>query len=98
MIRRFFNQPFAAIVQGMLVILLAVSFAMITQQFSETIYRLGLLLLIASAFVQVVFGNLPPEANLKQSLKFTAFVFSIIAIVFGVGIFIAPYLVNLGRR
>ena len=71
---------------------------MITQQFSETIYRLGLLLLIASAFVQVVFGNLPPEANLKQSLKFTAFVFSIIAIVFGVGIFLAPYLVNLGRR
>ncbi len=98
MIRRFFKQPFAAIMQGILVVLLALSFAMITQQFNETIYRLGFLLLIASTFVQIVFGNLPPEANLKQSLKFTVVVFGIIAIVFGLGIFLAPHLVNLGRR
>ena len=98
MIQRFFKQPFAAIVQGILVILLVVSFAMITQQFSETIYRIGFLLLIASTFVQIVFGNLPPEADFKQSLKFTAVVFGIIAIVFGLGIFLAPHLVNLGRR
>ena len=98
MIRRFFKQPFAAMMQGILVILLALSFAMITQQFNETIYRLGFLLLIASTFVQIVFGNLPPEANFKQSIKFTAVVFFIIAIVFGLGIFLAPHLVNLGRR
>ena len=98
MIRRFFKQPFAAIVQGILVVLLIVSFAMITQQFNETIYRLGFLLLIASTFVQIVFGNLPPEANFRQSVKFTAIVFGIIAIVFGLGIFLAPHLVNLGRR
>ena len=98
MIRRFFKQPFAAIVQGILVILLAVSFAMITQQFNETLYRLGFLLLIASTFVQIVFGNLPPEADFKQSLKLTVIVFGIIAFVFGLGIFLAPHLVNLGRR
>ena len=98
MIRRFFRQPFAAVVQGILVILLAVSFAMITQQYNETLYRLGFLLLIASTFVQIVFGNLPPEADFKQSIKFTAVVFAIIAIVFGLGIFLAPHLVNLGRR
>ena len=98
MIRRFFRQPFAAIVQGILVILLVVSFAMITQQFNETLYRIGFLLLIVSTLVQIVFGNLPPEADFKQSIKFTAIVFIIIAIVFGLGILIAPYLVNLGRR
>ena len=98
MIRRFFKQPFAAIVQGILVILLLVSFAMITQQFNETLYRIGFLLLIASTLVQIVFGNLPPEADFKQSIRFTAVVFIIIAIVFGLGILIAPYLVNLGRR
>ncbi|MDJ0818745.1 MAG: hypothetical protein QNJ58_21225 [Desulfobacterales bacterium] len=98
MIRRFFKQPFAAIVQGILVILLAVSFAMITQQINETLYRIGFLLLIASTFVQIVFGNLPPEADFKQSIKFTIIVFGIIAIVFGLGIFLAPHLVNLGRR
>jgi len=98
MIRRFFKQPFAAIVQGILVILLIVSFAMITQQFNETLYRLGFLLLIASTLVQIVFGNLPPEADFKQSIRFTAVVFIIIAVVFGLGILIAPYLVNLGRR
>jgi hypothetical protein len=98
MIRRFFKQPFAAIVQGLLVILLLVSFAMITQQFNETLYRIGFLLLIASTLVQIVFGNLPPEADFKQSIKFTAVVFIIIAVVFGLGILLAPYLVNLGRR
>ena len=98
MIRRFFKQPFAAIVQGLLVILLLVSFAMITQQFNETLYRMGFLLLIASTLVQIAFGNLPPEAGFKQSIRFTAVVFIIIAIVFGLGILIAPYLVNLGRR
>jgi cytochrome bd-type quinol oxidase subunit 2 len=98
MIRRFFKQPFAAIVQGILVILLLVSFAMITQQLNETLYRIGFLLLIASTLVQIVFGNLPPEADFKQSIKFTAVVFIIIAIVFGLGILLAPYLVNLGRR
>ena len=97
MIRRFFKQPFAAIVQGILVILLAISFAMITQQINETLYRIGFLLLIASTFVQIVFGNLPPEADFKQSLKFTIIVFGIIAIVFALGIFLAPHLVNLGR-
>jgi hypothetical protein len=98
MIRRFFRQPFAAIVQGILVILLAVSFAMITQQFSETIYRLGFLLLIASTLLQIVFGNLPPEADFNQSLKLTGIVFGIIAVVLGLGIFLAPHLVNLGQR
>jgi hypothetical protein len=98
MIRRFFKQPFAAIVQGILVILLVISFVMITQQFYESIYRMGFLLLIASTFVQIAFGNLPPEANFKQSVKLTAVVFAIIAIVFGLGIFLAPHLVNLGRR
>jgi hypothetical protein len=98
MIRQFFKQPFAAIVQGILVILLLVSFAMITQQFNETLYRIGFLLLIASTLVQIVFGNLPPEADFKQSIRFTAVVFIIIAIVFGLGILLAPYLVNLGRR
>jgi len=83
MIRRFFKQPFAAIVQGILIILLVLSFAMITQQFY---------------FVQIAFGNLPPEANFKQSIKLTAVVFGIIVIIFGLGIFLAPHLVNLGRR
>lgn len=98
MIRRFFNQPFAAIVQGLLVILLVISFAMITQQLYETIYRSGFLLLIASTFVQIAFGNIPPEANFKQSIKLTAITFAIIVIIFGLGIFLAPHLVNLGRR
>lgn len=98
MIRRFFKQPFAAIVQGILIILLVISFAMITQQFYESIYRAGFLLLIASTFVQIAFGNLPPEANFKQSIKLTAVVFGIIVIIFGLGIFLAPHLVNLGRR
>ncbi len=98
MIRHFFKQPFAAVAQAALVILLTCSFAMITQQFSKAIYQVGFVLLIVSTLVQIVFGNLPPEANFRQSMKLLGIVACIVAGVFAVGIVLAPYLVNLGRR
>ena len=97
MIRFIRNRPFAAVVQGLLVVLLLGSFLLITQQDSKPLYHIGFILLIASTLVQIVFGNLPPEANFKQSIKFTCMVFAIIASVFILGIFLAPHLVNLGR-
>ncbi|UCF91634.1 MAG: hypothetical protein JSW39_25735 [Desulfobacterales bacterium] len=98
MIARLFQQPFAAVMQAILVVLLIASFALITQQYSKTLYRIGFILLVASTFVQIVFGNLPPEADFKRSMKLVGLVFGIVIVVFGLGILLAPYLVNLGRR
>ncbi|NIN00761.1 MAG: hypothetical protein GTO24_22570 [candidate division Zixibacteria bacterium] len=92
------RKPFATVMQATLVILLLLSFALITQQRSRILYQMGFVLLAASTFVQIVFGNVPPTADFKRSMKILGIGLSIIATIFVLGIVIAPHLVNLGRR
>lgn len=91
------RRPFASIVQAVLVALLLVSILLIAQQFSVTLYRVGLIMLATTTLVQIAFGNIPPTANLRQSLRLWLLFSLIIAVVFGLGIAIAPFLVALGR-
>ena len=91
------KQPFASVVHLALVILLLVSFVLITQQKSRNLYQVGFILLVASTFVQIVFGNVPPETNFTRSMKFLGLGLTIITAVFALGIIITPLLVNLGR-
>jgi hypothetical protein len=91
------KQPFASVMHLALVILLLVSFALITQQRSRTLYQIGFMLLVSSTFVQIVFGNVPPSANFKRSMKFLGVGLTIITAVFALGIIVTPFLVNLGR-
>jgi hypothetical protein len=91
------KQPFASVMHLALVILLLVSFALITQQRSRTLYQIGFMLLVSSTFVQIVFGNVPPSANFKRSMKFLGVGLTIITAVFALGIIVTPCLVNLGR-
>jgi hypothetical protein len=91
------KQPFASVMHLALVILLLVSFGLITQQESRTLYQIGFMLLVASTFVQIVFGNVPPSANFKRSMKFLGVGLTIITAVFVLGIIFTPFLVNLGR-
>ena len=91
------KQPFASVMHLALVILLLVSFALITQQRSRTLYQIGFMLLVSSTFVQIVFGNVPPSANFKRSMKFLGVGLTIITAVFALGIIATPLLVNLGR-
>ena len=91
------KQPFASVMHFALVILLLVSFVLITQQRSRTLYQIGFMLLVSSTFVQIVFGNVPPSANFKRSMKFLGVGLTIITAVFALGIIVTPFLVNLGR-
>jgi hypothetical protein len=91
------KRPFASVMHLALVILLLVSFVLITQQRSRTLYQIGFMLLVASTFVQIVFGNVPPSANFKRSMKFLGVGLTIITAVFALGIIVTPLLVNLGR-
>jgi hypothetical protein len=91
------KQSFASVMHLVLVILLLVSFGLITQQRSRTLYQIGFMLLVVSTFVQIVFGNVPPSANFKRSMKFLGVGLTIITAVFALGIIVTPLLVNLGR-
>lgn len=91
------RKPFAARMHLALVVAMLVSFLLIAQQSSKLGYKVGLALLIASALVQVVFGNVAPEAGFARSMKQLVLGLVVVAAVFGLGIVLTPVLVNLGR-
>ena len=91
------TRPFASIVQLVLVFVMLASILMIGQQFQMGIYQTGLLVLIASALLQVIFGNIPPNANFAKSLRMF-FTFSIVVvIIFIISLLLVPLLVQLGK-
>ena len=91
------KRPFASIVQFVLVIWMLASIVMIGQQFSMDIYQLGLISLVFTSLSQIAFGNIPATANFGRSLKMYVWFMFLIAVIFGVSILAAPYLVALGR-
>ena len=89
--------PFAARFQAILIGVMLVGFVLIAQGASKTLYQIGLPLLVLAAFLQIAFGNIPPTAGLAKSMKLLALTWVIVAAVFGLGIVLAPYLIDLGR-
>ncbi len=90
-------RPFASRMHVALVVLMLVSFGLIAQQTYKALYQLGFVLLVASTFVQIVFGNIAPATGFARSMRQLALGLAIIAAVFGLGIVLTPILVNLGR-
>ena len=89
--------PFAARFQAILIGVMFVGFLLIAQGASKTLYQIGLPLLVLAAFFQIAFGNIPPRCDFATSLKLLAVTWIIVAAVFGLGIVLAPYLIDLGR-
>lgn len=91
------RRPFASRMHTVLVVLMLVSFGLIAQQTYQALYQVGFVLLVASTFVQIVFGNIAPTTGFARSMRQLAVGLVIIAAVFGLGIVLTPALVNLGR-
>lgn len=90
--------PFAASVQGGLIVVMLVGMAMVAQQFSKPVYQIGLPVLVAAAFLQIAFGNIPPASGAKKSLLLAALGLAIIAALIVFSIRLAPTLIGLGRQ
>lgn len=104
------NATFASRTQAILVWVMLASFVLMTQQldtFFEVggteidlgllLYQIGLGTLIASSLMQIAFGNIPPSADALTSLRLLGIAMFVVALVFGLGIVLAPYLTQLGR-
>ncbi|HET9595063.1 MAG TPA: hypothetical protein VFP65_05765 [Anaeromyxobacteraceae bacterium] len=91
------RRAFASRMHTVLVVLMLVSFGLIAQQTYKVLYQVGFVLLVASTFVQIVFGNIAPTTGFARSMRQLALGLVIIAAVFGLGIVLTPALVNLGR-
>jgi len=95
--RRNARMPFAARVQGILVAVMFVSLAMITQQANKSLYRIGLPLLMLSAFLQIAFGNISPRAGFRRSMALLVLTWVITGVVFVASVKLAPRLIDLSR-
>ena len=95
--QRLRKKNFAEVLHAILIILMLLSFILITQQGSKIFYQIGFIVLVVSTFIQIVFGNVPPTANFKQSMKLLGIGLAIVGVVFVLGIILAPHLANLGR-
>lgn len=89
--------PFAARFQALLIGMLILSLVLIWQRWSMTLYHAGFVMLILAAFLQFAFGNISPTASFGRSMKLLAITWGIVIIVFALGIYLAPHLVDLGR-
>ena len=84
------NKPFALRVQTILIFMLLGGFILIGQTAMQIVYTIGVVCLIFSALLQINFGNIDSESNVKKtSIAFVKNLL-IIAVVFTAGIFIAP--------
>jgi hypothetical protein len=91
------RMPFAARVQGLLIAVMLLGLVMIAQRQSLTLFRIGLPLLIAAAFLQIAFGNIPPKAGFKRSMALLVLTWAIVAAVFFISVKLAPDLIEASR-
>jgi hypothetical protein len=91
------KKPFATILQDILIVLLLLSLVLIGQQWSINLYQAGLILLVICTLLQIAVGNIPSNADFRQSVKFIALILMIVAIVFIAGILLVPSLVKMAR-
>jgi hypothetical protein len=88
---------FAEIMHDVLIVLLVLSMILIAQRINKTIYRIGVLGLAASTFLQIGFGNIPPATKFGRSLKLLGIALGLLFAVFALGILIAPVFIGLTR-
>ncbi|MEA2511643.1 MAG: hypothetical protein QOF33_2850 [Thermomicrobiales bacterium] len=89
--------PFAARVQGFLILVMVVGLVLVAQQANKGLYKIGLPLLVLAAFLQIAFGNIPPSAGFGKSIKLLVLTWVIVAAVFALGIWLAPDLIDASR-
>lgn len=89
--------PFAARFQGLLIIVMFLSLALIAQQWNKLLYQVGLPLLMLAAFLQIAFGNIPPNTGFKKSMVMLAITWLITGALFYVSVKLAPTLIEATR-
>jgi hypothetical protein len=91
------GMPFGSTMQITLIVLLLICFLMIAQQVDRDFYRVGITALIFLTLFQIAFGNISPEANVRQSLIGVVITAAILGFIIWFSIQLVPWLIELGR-
>ncbi|MDR1389807.1 MAG: hypothetical protein LBJ31_07500 [Treponema sp.] len=91
------KQPFSARVQSIIIVLMLICFVLIAQQFSARLYSIGLSAIIIITLCNMAFSNMRSDLNFKNAMLAFARIMGIVALIFIIGILLAPRLIRMGR-
>lgn len=83
--------------QLVFIVLLLVALIAIGQPWSFGLYKAAIVAMFAAGLLQIAVGNVPQDANPARFATLMAIFILVIAGLFGLSIWLAPILVNLGR-
>jgi hypothetical protein len=89
--------PFAARFQAILIVVMFAAFILILQQNVKALYQIALPVLVVAAFLQIAFGNIPPNTGFAKSMGLLALTWAIVAVLIVVAVQITPSLIQLGQ-
>lgn len=83
--------------EGILMALILIGIVLVAQQWSVMVYRIGLSILVCATLVQIAVGNVPRNLSVARSLLRIVILLCVVALMFGIGILLAPIFAQIGR-
>jgi hypothetical protein len=83
--------------EAVLMGLILLGIILVAQQFSVTVFRIGLGILVGATLLQIAVGNTPRDMSVGRSLLRIVILLAVVALMFGLGILLAPYFAQIGR-
>ena len=84
-------------VELLLIVLMMAGCVLIAQQWSFTLYQLGLLTVVCATILNIAVGNVPHAARGWRAFRAVVVILAVTAAVFVIGILLVPYLAALGQ-
>jgi hypothetical protein len=85
------------VLETTLIVLMLIGFAMIAQQWSFGLYRVGMLTVIFATIANIGVGNVPRSSRGWRAFRNFCILMAVVAVVVLLGIVLVPYLALLGR-
>lgn len=89
--------PFAERAEMVLIVTMLAGILLVAQQWSISVYRFGLCVLVAATFLQIAVGNVPKHLGFAGTAVRTVMILAVIVALFSLGVFLVPHLAQLGR-
>ena len=86
--------PFATKFQAGLLCVLLLTFILMTQTASQTVFKVGISMLLVLGLLQVAVGNVAYSYDFPTAAKTLGKILIIVASVFAVSMFMAPYFMD----
>ena len=80
-----------------LIVLMVLGCVLIAQQWSFTLYQVGLLTVIGATILNIAVGNVPRAARGWRAFGGVVIILAVTAGLFIIGILLVPYLARLGQ-